>query len=94
MSFFEIYRGRCQDLLHKRRRLQIREDGKKEVQIIGLEETKVSNVNELFQMVEQGNELRTTHATEMNDTSSRSHGICQISIRDKSTSKLFGNGLF
>lgn len=33
---------------------------------------------------------RTTHATEANDTSSRSHAICQILLREKSTSKLRG----
>lgn len=33
---------------------------------------------------------RTTHATEANDTSSRSHAICQIMLRDKDTGKLRG----
>jgi len=33
---------------------------------------------------------RTTYATEANDTSSRSHAICQIILRDKATSKLRG----
>lgn len=36
------------------------------------------------------NRERTTHTTEANDTSSRSHAICQIILRDKSTSKLRG----
>jgi kinesin family protein 2/24 len=34
--------------------------------------------------------IRTTHATEANDTSSRSHAICQIVLRDRSSSKLVG----
>mmetsp|Transcript_66215 Transcript_66215/g.98105 ORF Transcript_66215/g.98105 Transcript_66215/m.98105 type:complete len:110 (-) Transcript_66215:1106-1435(-) len=33
---------------------------------------------------------RTTHSTEANDTSSRSHAICQILLRDKATSRLRG----
>ncbi len=33
---------------------------------------------------------RTTHATEANDTSSRSHAICQIMLRDKESGKLRG----
>lgn len=33
---------------------------------------------------------RTTHATEANDTSSRSHAICQIILRDKASGKLCG----
>lgn len=36
------------------------------------------------------NRTRTTHATEANDTSSRSHAICQIILRDKATGKLRG----
>lgn len=31
--------------------------------------------------MEQGNQSRTTHATVANDTSSRSHAICQILIK-------------
>jgi hypothetical protein len=31
----------------------------------------------------QGNRNRTTHATEVNDVSSRSHAICQIVIRHR-----------
>ena len=33
---------------------------------------------------------RTTHATEANDTSSRSHAICQIMLRDKESQQLKG----
>lgn len=33
---------------------------------------------------------RTTHSTEANDTSSRSHAICQISLRDDESDKLRG----
>jgi len=40
--------------------------------------------------VERGNNERTTHTTEANDTSSRSHAICQIMLRDKKTGKLRG----
>ncbi|CCI43403.1 unnamed protein product [Albugo candida] len=82
LSFFEIYGGRCQDLLH-RKRLTIREDGNGEVQVVDLEEVQVTNVAELMQFIQKGNALRTTHATEVNDVSSRSHCICQISLRDK-----------
>ncbi len=34
-------------------------------------------------MIEYGHAMRTTHATTSNDTSSRSHAICTIHIRDK-----------
>ena len=46
MSFFEIYGGRCQDLLNNRNRLVVREDGQGDVVVADLTEipvdTKVS----------------------------------------------------
>ncbi|DBA03147.1 TPA: hypothetical protein N0F65_003867 [Lagenidium giganteum] len=89
MSFFEIYGGRCQDLLHGKR-CTIREDGNGEVQVVDLEEVKPHSVEELLQIIHRGNSLRTTHATEMNDVSSRSHCICQIAIREQGSSVLHG----
>lgn len=35
-------------------------------------------------LIEYGNSVRTTHQTVANDTSSRSHAICQIMLRDPS----------
>ena len=34
-------------------------------------------------MIEYGNSIRTTHQTAANDTSSRSHAICQIMLRNE-----------
>lgn len=89
VSFFEIYGGRCQDLLN-RKRLTIREDGAGEVQIVDLEEVQPHSTEELLQIIHKGNSLRTTHATEVNDVSSRSHCICQISIRERGGTQLYG----
>jgi len=36
------------------------------------------NGQELLSLIEFGNSVRTTHATPSNDTSSRSHAICQV----------------
>jgi hypothetical protein len=41
-------------------------------------------------VVWQGNRNRTTHATEVNDASSRSHAICQIVLRDRSSGRMHG----
>ncbi|CAM9297213.1 unnamed protein product, partial [Chrysoparadoxa australica] len=90
VSFFEIYGGRCQDLLNKRHRLAVREDGKGDVHIAGLEELVADSVGTLEALIEKGNRNRTTHATESNDTSSRSHAICQISLKDNRTGRLHG----
>ena len=81
VSFFEIYGGRCQDLLRDRARLQVREDGKGDVNVVGLAEEVVSDAAELLAAIDRGNRLRTTQRTEANDASSRSHAVCQIAIR-------------
>lgn len=90
IAIFEIYGGRIQDLLNKRNRLKVLEDGKGEVVISGLEEFEASTPEELLALIEKGQTNRTTHATEANDESSRSHAICQILFRDPSTSRLKG----
>eukprot|EP00550_Attheya_septentrionalis_P012955 CAMPEP_0198304958 /NCGR_PEP_ID=MMETSP1449-20131203/57663_1 /TAXON_ID=420275 /ORGANISM="Attheya septentrionalis, Strain CCMP2084" /LENGTH=591 /DNA_ID=CAMNT_0044007487 /DNA_START=561 /DNA_END=2336 /DNA_ORIENTATION=- len=90
VAFFEIYGGRIQDLLNNRFRLKLLEDGKGEVVITGLEERSANDAAEFLRLIEEGNRERTTHATEKNDTSSRSHAICQIMLRAKGTNKLKG----
>lgn len=81
VSFFEIYGGRCQDLLNERQRLNVREDGAGDVIVSDLLETVTDSAETLRSVIEDGNRNRTTHATESNDESSRSHAICQISLR-------------
>jgi len=90
VSFFEIYGGRIQDLLNKRNRLKVLEDGKGEVVITGLREFEADDAKHLLGLIESANKKRTTHATEANDTSSRSHAICQIVLRNKADGKLRG----
>jgi len=84
-AFFELYGGRCIDLLQDRKTCSIREDGKGRVQVEGLTEVIVSDEEELLGLIERGNAGRTTHATEMNSDSSRSHAICQIAFRPMSS---------
>jgi kinesin family member 2/24 len=79
-SFFEIYGGRCIDLLNNRSRLTIREDAKGNVVVGGLEETPITTKADLLQCIERGNACRATSATEMNTASSRSHAICRITL--------------
>lgn len=83
VSYFEIYGGRCQDLLNSRQRLNVREDGAGEVCVTGLMEVEAGSIESLNNIIETGNRNRTTHATESNDESSRSHAICQIVMRTK-----------
>jgi hypothetical protein len=90
VSYFEIYGGRCQDLLNERHRLLVREDGKGDVVIGELCEKEAGTEEELWGYMEEGNRNRTTHATEVNDVSSRSHAICQIVLRGRETGKMWG----
>jgi kinesin family protein 2/24 len=90
VSFFEIYGGRCQDLLNHRNRLEIREDGKGEVQVAGLEELEAADAAGMLGIIELGNRNRTTHATESNDVSSRSHAICSLVVRSRRNGRVVG----
>lgn len=36
----------------------------------------VSSEEQILELIEKGNSVRTTHATKSNDTSSRSHAVC------------------
>lgn len=88
IAIFEIYGGRIQDLLNHRNRLKVLEDGRGEVVISGLEEFEASTPEEFLALIEAGQNNRTTHATEANDESSRSHSICQVLFRDSDSRKL------
>ncbi|GAX20275.1 kinesin family member 2/24 [Fistulifera solaris] len=90
VSFFELYGGYVQDLLNDRNRVKVLEDGKGEVVIAGLTEVESYGPETFLEILRQGNSARTTHMTEANDASSRSHAICQIMLRDAKTNKLKG----
>lgn len=80
MSFYEIYGGRVLDLLNNQKRVQILEDGNNFVQIQGILEKEATSPEEMRTIIEYGHKARTTHATVANNTSSRSHAICQIYV--------------
>jgi kinesin family protein 2/24 len=54
------------------------EDKNGSIQIPGLTERNTESAKDLLGIMEQANTNRTTHATAANDTSSRSHAICQV----------------
>lgn len=83
VSFYEIYGGRCFDLLANKAKVQILEDKNNNVVIQGLFEKEVFNDRGLLETIEFAFDQRTTHSTSSNDTSSRSHAICQILIKTK-----------
>ncbi|XP_038693143.1 kinesin-like protein KIN-13B [Tripterygium wilfordii] len=80
-SFFEIYGGKLFDLLNERKKLFMREDGKQQVCIVGLQEYRVSDVETIKELIEKGNSSRSTGTTGANEESSRSHAILQLAIK-------------
>nr|URM60702.1 HSF family protein [Gymnema sylvestre] len=81
VSFFEIYGGKLFDLLNDRKKLCMREDGKQQVCIVGLQEYRVSEVETIKELIEKGNGSRSTGTTGANEESSRSHAILQLAIK-------------
>ncbi|XP_027358124.1 kinesin-like protein KIN-13B isoform X1 [Abrus precatorius] len=81
VSFFEIYGGKLFDLLNDRKKLCMREDGKQQVCIVGLQEYRVSKVETIKDFIEKGNSTRSTGTTGANEESSRSHAILQLCIK-------------
>ena len=78
VTYFEIYGGKCLDLLNDKNLLNIMQDKNGSIQIPGLTERNTASAKELLGIMQQANTNRTTHATVANDTSSRSHAICQV----------------
>ena len=81
VSFFEIYLGLLYDLLNNRNKVQALEDKNQKVQIYGLTEQRVSSPDEMKSIIDFANTVRTTHNTVTNETSSRSHAICNFVIK-------------
>ncbi|XP_057337976.1 kinesin-like protein Klp10A isoform X3 [Microplitis mediator] len=89
-SFFEIYSGKVFDLLADKEKLRVLEDGKQQVQIVGLTEKVVESVEEVLKLIQHGNSARTSGQTSANSNSSRSHAVFQIIARTPGTHKVHG----
>jgi kinesin family protein 2/24 len=83
IAFYEIYQNQIYDLLNNKLRLTARADRSNNVVIAGLKEVPVQSVSELMKMFELGANGRTTGQTGANNTSSRSHAILQIVLKDE-----------
>lgn len=47
----------------------------------------MSSEDQIIDLINQGNALRTTHATKSNDTSSRSHAVCVVKVQEEGVKK-------
>jgi hypothetical protein len=88
--YFEIYCGEVFDLLVKKAKLQVFEDRKKQVQILGLTEKVVNSVDELLEVIQNGNTVRASGKTTANSNSSRSHAVFQIILRKNGIKDIHG----
>jgi kinesin family member 2/24 len=90
VSFFEIYGGRLYDLLNNKNKLQVLDDKNGKVQIFGLVEKIANTPDDMRLIIDMANSIRTTHNTVTNETSSRSHAICNIVIKEEGSEEEYG----
>ena len=90
ISFFEIYGGRLYDLLNNKNKLQVLDDKKGKVQIYGLINQLAETPEMMHRIIDAANAIRTTHNTVTNETSSRSHAICNIVVKLKGNDDEYG----
>lgn len=82
VSFYEIYGRKIFDLLNNRERLFAREDADKVINICGLSEHQVTDIQEIFDVITAGSAYRAAGQTSANAESSRSHAVLQLEVRE------------
>jgi kinesin family protein 2/24 len=73
------------DLLQERTPISLLEDSFGVTQMVGTDECRVNDKEEIGRLIEHATSFRRTAPTLKNDASSRSHAICRIRIRDPAT---------
>lgn len=85
VSYFEVYNEHVRDLLVPRtdppHYLRLRESPSEGPYVKDLTEVTVRNYADLMKHMRQGDVSRTTASTKMNDTSSRSHAVFTITLK-------------
>uniref|UniRef100_A0A3Q4HL83 Kinesin-like protein n=1 Tax=Neolamprologus brichardi TaxID=32507 RepID=A0A3Q4HL83_NEOBR len=82
-SYLEVYNEQIRDLLANAGPLAVREDSSKGVVVQGLTLHKPKSAEQILEALDSGNRNRTQHPTDMNATSSRSHAVFQIYLRQQ-----------
>jgi len=84
IAFFELAGKRCFDLLSSEQaEVRLMDRGDKGMNIVGGEQFTVSNSDQLLRIMHMGHARRSTDATDVNATSSRSHAVCQLTIHKR-----------
>ncbi|KAF2762703.1 kinesin [Pseudovirgaria hyperparasitica] len=85
VSYFEVYNEHVRDLLVPRSSpdlfLKIRDSKSDGVFVQGLTETAIKSYADVERLLREGDTNRTTAQTKMNDTSSRSHAVFTIQLK-------------
>ncbi|CAF0771846.1 unnamed protein product [Rotaria sordida] len=88
MSYLEIYNELIRDLLAPSSSfLELREDAKGTIQVAGLSELITNTPEEVMEMLHKGNRARTQEPTKANKTSSRSHAVLQVNIKQRDVTR-------
>jgi hypothetical protein len=82
VAYYEIYNGKVFDLLDNHSQKKVQEDKNGCIQIPGLKEVQARTAEEMTQLIEYGLSERKTKSTAWNDTSSRSHAIGMVNIKE------------
>lgn len=83
VSYLEVYNEQIRDLLVNSAPLAVRDDAQKGVIVQELTLHQPKSSEEILQLLDKGNKNRTQHPTDMNATSSRSHAVFQIYLRQQ-----------
>ncbi|XP_061335162.1 kinesin-like protein KIF18A isoform X2 [Pezoporus flaviventris] len=83
VSYLEVYNEQIRDLLVNSGPLAVCEDAQKGVVVQGLTLHQPKSAEEILQMLDYGNNNRTQHPTDVNASSSRSHAVFQIYLRQQ-----------
>ncbi|EKM59534.1 uncharacterized protein PHACADRAFT_137422 [Phanerochaete carnosa HHB-10118-sp] len=85
VSYIEIYNEKVRDLLNPKNsgNLRVREHPSLGPYVEDLSKLVVSNYDEMMTLMDEGNKARTVAATNMNETSSRSHAVFTLLLTMK-----------
>ncbi|XP_074605037.1 kinesin family member unc-104 isoform X3 [Brevipalpus obovatus] len=92
VSYMEIYCEKVRDLLNPKHRssLRVREHPLLGPYVEDLSRLAVTSYEDIHQLMDEGNKARTVAATNMNETSSRSHAVFTIIFTQRRTDRISG----
>uniref|UniRef100_A0A7S1KMH6 Kinesin-like protein n=1 Tax=Percolomonas cosmopolitus TaxID=63605 RepID=A0A7S1KMH6_9EUKA len=81
VSIFEMAGDTCYDLLNRREKVHLRQDGQGKIHVRGARHYDCSDPQTLYHAIHKAMSLRHTEGTDVNSTSSRSHCFTRIFLK-------------